>query len=102
MNRHFSKEDRKTANKNMKRCSLSLVIRRMQIKIPMRYHFLATRILFINKMLFISPDKCWEYVEGEKLEHHYGERKTVTGAAAVEKQFGCSLYVFVYMEFHST
>ena len=73
-------------NKHMKRCSASLIIRKMQIKTTMSYHLSLTRMAIIKKSANNNYwRECGEIVSRNgNWYNHYGEHYGVSLRTPIE------------------
>ena len=68
-NRHFCKEGIQMAKKHMKRFSVSLIIKEMQIKTTIRYHLMPVRMAAIKSLQTLNAG---EGVEKKKPSYTIG------------------------------
>ena len=57
INKEFSTEEYQMAEKNLKKCSTSLIIREMQIKATLRFHLTPVRMAKIKNS---GDSRCWQ------------------------------------------
>ncbi|WP_221724468.1 hypothetical protein, partial [Ochrobactrum sp. SFR4] len=56
LNKEFTAEEYRMAEKYLKKCSNSLVIREMQIKTTLRFHLIAVRMVKVKNS---GNNRCW-------------------------------------------
>ena len=75
LNKHLFRENTQMANRHMKRCSASLIIREMPIKTTMMYHVTPIRMASSKSLQIINAGDGME--EKETLLHCWWECKLV-------------------------
>lgn len=74
LNRGFSKEEVKMTKRYTKKYATLLAVRRMQIKITLKFHFPPVRM---SKVKITNGNKCWELCGNGTVTHFWWECKLV-------------------------
>jgi hypothetical protein len=81
LNKEFSAEEYRMAEKLLKKCSTSLIIREMQIKTTLRFHLTPVRMAKIKTS---GDSRCWQGFGKKKKKKKKGtqEHSSIAGGIA--------------------